>query len=161
MKDTEERNGCGAGCLVILIVALLPPALLLATLLGVTTFDGALLEIRAAKREGTMGVFTAEEVRCQGRGPCRWWGSYLPDDGLSGRQEVWIHGYETHERELSVGDGVPALDAGHEFKVHRPGYFDPLGPLLLGTSALLLLLGPGYLVRRALWRRRPSASPPA
>lgn len=157
----EERNGCGAGCLVILVVVLLPPALLLATFLGVTTLDGTLLEIRAARREGTMGVFTAGEVRCQGRGPCRWWGSYLPGDGSSGRREVWIQGYETPERELSPGDRVPALDAGSASKVHRPGYFDPVGPLLVGALALFVLLGPGYLIRRLLWRRRPSVPPPA
>lgn len=155
----EERNGCGAGCLVILIVVLLPPALLLATFFGLTTLDGTLLEIRAARGEGTMGVFTAEEVKCQGRGPCHWSGSYLPDDGLSDSREVWIYGYEAYE--LSPGDRVPALDAGHEFKVHRPGYFDPVGLLFLGAFALFFLLGPGYLIRRALWRRRSSASPPA
>ncbi|MFC7387998.1 hypothetical protein [Sphaerisporangium rhizosphaerae] len=148
----EERNGCGAGCLVIAIGLLVPLATMFAVIFGLVASDGIKWEARAALRQGTMGSFVAEELKCRGRGPCRWWGSYKSDDGQTARARVWINGY--YAPELTEGSRVPALDTGHGVVVHRPGYFDPIGPLLFLGISLTFLFGPGYLMWRALWKRR-------
>ncbi|WP_431924735.1 hypothetical protein [Nonomuraea jabiensis] len=145
-----ERNGCGAGCLVVLVVVTMPLVLIAGVLLAAATVSAAELEYRAAHREGTMGTFTATDLDCSGRGPCRWEGVF--ESSTRTRQGAWIYGYEPLE--LSEGDRVPALDAGHDVKVFRPGHYDWSGVLLLSGLSLATLLLPAYLLRRAL--RKPS-----
>ena len=147
-----QRNGCGAGCLVVLVVLVMPLVLLAGVLLAAYTAGAAAEESRAARGEGITGVFTAVDLKCRGRGPCRWHGIFLPQGERTARQDVWIYGYGSGE--LSVGDQVPALDAGHGVKVHRPGYYDWPGVSLLAAFALVTLLAPAYLLWRVLWKRR-------
>ncbi|MFC4592440.1 hypothetical protein [Sphaerisporangium corydalis] len=148
----EERNGCGTGCLVMVVGMLVPLAAMVAMILGLATFAGVRTETRAALRQGTMGSFVAGELKCQGRGPCRWWGSYRSDDGRTIRASVWINGYFMSD--LTEGSRVPALDTGHGVVVHRPGYFDAIGPLMFLGFTLIVLFWPGYLLWRLLWKRR-------
>jgi hypothetical protein len=147
-----ERDGCGPGCLVVLIVLIMPLVLLGGVLSAAYTVDSAQVEYRAAHGEGTLGTFTATRLDCPARGGCRWEGVYES----SGRTqpEAWIYGYGDFE--LSEGDRVPALDAGHEVKVFRPGSYDLPGILLFAALSLALLLAPAYLLWRAL---RAPASP--
>ncbi|MFI7128448.1 hypothetical protein ACIBQ1_22285 [Nonomuraea sp. NPDC050153] len=146
-----ERNGCGAGCLVVLIVVTMPLVLVAGVLLAAASVSAARLEYRAAHGEGTMGTFTATGLDCSGRGPCRWEGVF--ESSARTRQDAWIYGYEPLD--LSEGDRVPALDAGHDVKVFRPGHYDWPGVLLLSGLSLAALLLPAYLLRRALWKRPP------
>jgi hypothetical protein len=147
-----QRNGYGAGCLVVLVVGVMPLVLLVGVLLAAHTADTLAKELRAARAEGVKGVFTAEELRCEGRGPCRWHGSFLPEHGRSARQNVWIYGYGSSG--LSEGDRVPALDAGYGVKVYRPGSYDWEAVALLMAATLVTLLGPAYALWRVLWKRR-------
>jgi hypothetical protein len=144
-----ERNGCGPGCLVVLIALTMPLLLLLGVLSAAFTVDSAQPEYRAARGEGTLGTFTATRLNCSGRGPCRWEGVY--ESSRRTQPDAWIYGYDSSE--LSEGDRVPALDAGHRVKVYRPGYYDLLGILLLAAFSLALLLAPAYLLWRVLRKR--------
>ncbi|WP_327589195.1 hypothetical protein OHA25_20885 [Nonomuraea sp. NBC_00507] len=152
-----ERNGCGAGCLIVLAALTTPLVLLAGVLLAVVTVDAAQLEFRAARQQGTMGHFTARELDCSGRGPCNWNGVYVSDDGSLTKPDAWIFGYGPDE--LAAGDRVAALDAGHDVKVFRPGHYDLPGVLLLAGFSLATLLLPVYLFRRALWKRPPKWTP--
>ncbi|WP_170223461.1 hypothetical protein [Nonomuraea turkmeniaca] len=153
----EERNGCGAGCLVILIFLTMPLVLLVGVLMTVITVDSAQLEFRAARMEGTMGHFTAGELDCSGRGPCTWNGVYVSADGSVTKPDAWIYGYGPGE--LAEGERVAALDAGHDVKVFRPGHYDLVGLLLWAGFSLATLLLPVYLLRRILWKSRPKWTP--
>ncbi|MGW6495965.1 hypothetical protein [Nonomuraea angiospora] len=147
-----ERNGCGTGCLVVLTVVTMPLVLIVGVLLSAATVSAAELEYRAAHGEGTLGTFTATALDCSGRGPCRWEGVF--ESSARTRQDAWIYGYGPLD--LSEGDRVPALDAGHDVKVFRPGAYDWPGVLLLSALSLATLLLPAYVLLRVL-RKRPMA----
>ncbi|MEV0230393.1 hypothetical protein [Nonomuraea sp. NPDC050786] len=150
-----ERNGCGAGCLVVLIAVTMPLMLLAGVLLAAYTVSAARLEYRAAREEGTLGAFTATRLDCSGRGPCHWQGVFESVERT--RQDAWIYGYTPAE--LAEGDRVPALDAGHEVKVFRPGHYDWPGVLMLAGLSLAALLLPFHLLRRTLRKRGKRVRP--
>ncbi|WP_188191588.1 hypothetical protein [Nonomuraea sp. SYSU D8015] len=132
----------------------MPLVLLAGVLMTVVTIDGAALEYRAARERGTMGSFTARKLDCSGRGPCYWQGVYVSAHGT--KPNAWIFGYASWE--LSEGDQVSALDAGHDVKVFRPGYYDLVGVLMMAGLSLAILLLPAYLLWRTL-RKRPPKPP--
>jgi hypothetical protein len=137
-------------------MAVAPVSIVIGVMLGVVAVTGLELELRAARGEGQFGVFAAEQLKCEVRDGCTWWGSYRSDDGKVERHDVWIYDYG--EFELSEGDRVRALDAGHDIKLYKPGSRpipDIIAVSLLALLAVTLVLWPGYLLFRLVRAEKP------
>ncbi|WP_329087277.1 MULTISPECIES: hypothetical protein [unclassified Streptosporangium] len=116
--------------------------------------------IRAARADGTPGVFVPRELFCvqhPGHESCVWTGEFRSGDGMTRRAEVEMYGSDrASHRE---GEPAPAVDVGSASRVYGPGgsnewVFTAL--LLVAALAIVWFLYGGPL-RRALGQRsRPA-----
>ncbi|MER6949287.1 hypothetical protein ABT294_35250 [Nonomuraea sp. NPDC000554] len=96
--------------------------------------------IRAARADGTPGVFTAERLDCVYHGPheqCNWLGEFRADNGE--RRQVSLYGSDSDT--LRVGQQTKAVDVGRSSRVYGPG-----GSNEWVFTALLLAAGLSLLV---------------
>ena len=104
--------------------------------------------VRAARAEGTPGVFTAQRLGCvrhPGHESCSWTGEFRSDDGQIHRAGVSLRGSD--RQSLRPGTRIRAVDVGRARQVYGPGgsreWLPTMALLALGVGIL------GYLgVRR-------------
>ncbi|WP_207549814.1 hypothetical protein [Thermostaphylospora chromogena] len=78
--------------------------------------------LRAARADGTPGVFVPQRLYCiqhPGHESCVWVGEFRSGDGKVRRTEVEMYGSDrsSHRR----GEAVPAVDVGADSRVYGPG----------------------------------------
>lgn len=115
--------------------------------------------LRAARLDGTPGVFTAQRLYCvqhPGHESCSWSGEFRSDDGATKRGEVWLYG--SSRDSLRVGQQVRAYDIGRANRVYGPGGSREWIPvaLMVAVSAVLL----AYAFVRPAGRRGTAAPEP-
>lgn len=97
--------------------ALLALALLL-VYLGAANLDRG---VRAARADGTPGVFTAARVDCvqhPGHESCTCYGGFRSQDGQVEREDVYLYG--SGREECRIGTGAAAVDIGAANRVYGP-----------------------------------------
>jgi hypothetical protein len=115
--------------------------------------------VRAARADGTPGLFEARRLGCvqhPGHSTCIWYGEFRSDDGTRRRGEVYLYG--SSNGTLRAGERIRAVDTGRPAWVYRPGGSREWIPTALLLAAGLGLLS--YAGRRVLHgvrhRRGPS-----
>lgn len=108
--------------------------------------------VRAARADGTPGVFTARRLSCvrhPGHESCSWTGEFHSDDGRIHRTRVALHGSD--RKSLRSGTRIAAIDVGRARQVYGPeGSTEwlPTALLLLAGVAIVVYLA----VRRPIWQ---------
>ncbi|GAA3203341.1 hypothetical protein [Nonomuraea helvata] len=110
--------------------------------------------VRAARADGTPGVFVPRELFCiqhPGHESCVWTGDFRSDDGAVSRSGVEMYGSDrtTHR----AGQPARAVDVGAANRVYGPGGSNEwiVTALLLASAAAILLflyVGPRRGTRR-------------
>lgn len=112
--------------------------------------------VRAARADGTHGMFTARHLQCvqhPGHESCTWNGDFASDDGRIHRTEVSLQG--SGRDSLREGAQTEAFDVGRASRVYGPD-----GSNEWVVIALMVLASAGFLVLAAVRTvRRPP--PPA
>jgi hypothetical protein len=99
--------------------------------------------LRAARAQGTPGIFTAERPACVshlGHQSCTWRGTFTPSAGGPGRGDIYLYGNPT----LTPGRQVNVTDVGRSGYV----YAGPSREWIL--TSLVLLAGAGLLIPPAV-----------
>ncbi|MGW0594442.1 hypothetical protein [Streptosporangium sp. NPDC002607] len=114
--------------------------------------------VRAARADGTPGVFTAERLYCvqhPGHESCSWIGRFRSDDGAVSRIGVTLHGSSRDSHH--TGRETQAVDVGRMNRVYGPE-----GSSEWVFTVLMLVAGTAILAYpHARLLRRPIAGPPA
>lgn len=98
---------------------------------------------------GIPGTFTATERDCGGRS-CSRRGDFVSDEGSVVRRGI---GLTPGTEPTGVGDRVPAVEAGNQYKVYpQDGSSDWFLITLLGTTGLIVLVVWGVAMARAIHR---------
>ncbi|MEO5874050.1 MAG: hypothetical protein ABIS86_07590 [Streptosporangiaceae bacterium] len=109
--------------------------------------------LRAARADGTVGVFTAQRLDClqhPGHESCSWTGEFRSADGAR-RPEVSLYG--SGRDSLRVGESTTAVDVGRASRVYGPeGSHEWIATALLLLTGVLLLV---FAIRRPRRRVRP------
>ncbi|MFV2198587.1 hypothetical protein [Nocardiopsis sp. LOL_012] len=129
--------------------------LILAGLLGYMGVSGLDQGIRAARGEGTPGVFVPAHLSCvqhPGHESCYCLGSFTSEDG-GGPRDTTLHAAD--QDTCLIGASIPAVDAGAPDRVYGPdGSREWILSALITVAALSLPIGLGVLWTRFLLARR-------
>lgn len=112
--------------------------------------------VRAARADGTPGVFTARELTCvqhPGHESCVWIGEFRSDDGSTGRSGIEMYGSDRYSN--VAGGRTRAVDIGLTGRVYGPGGSNEwvFTALLLASGLGILLWQYGGPLRRVFGRR--------
>ncbi|GAA4105008.1 hypothetical protein [Actinomadura miaoliensis] len=111
--------------------------------------------VRAAKADGTPGMFTAQRLQCishPGHESCSWTGEFRSDDGTIRRADVSLYG--SGRNSLHEGERTRAFDIGRESRVYGPD-----GSREWISIALMILVGAAFFVFALVRVRRRIRTP--
>ncbi|MFJ9553831.1 hypothetical protein ACIRPH_08440 [Nocardiopsis sp. NPDC101807] len=111
---------------------------------------------RAASADGEPGTFTASRVECVshlGHESCTCYGTHVPDDGGTAREDVYLHGAD--RASCVTGAETPSYDVGSATRVYGPEgsreWLFTAGMILAGAAL-------GVWASRPWWPRRGRAA---
>lgn len=123
--------------------------LLIAVLIVSLGLSNVERSVRAARADGTPGVFTGTSVDCvqhPGHESCTCYGDYLPDAGGPERTDVYLYGRK--RQTCPVGEQTVAIDIGSANRVYGP---EGSNEWVMTAGVVLFGLGLGGWAVRSWW----------